>query len=106
MNYRIGIQFCGGCNPHIDRGSIAMELRDRLADEGYEIVWNRTDCDFVIFISGCTASCAERQSCGEPSIRVAAATVDFIDVAEHEMTAKIIKKVANYFEQLEKSLRG
>ncbi len=104
MSYRIGIQFCGGCNPHIDRGRIAREVRERLADEGYEVVWNRTDCDFVIFMSGCTASCAERQSCGKPSIQIAAATVDFTEVAEQEMAAKIVKKVASYFEQLEKPL--
>ncbi len=104
MKHLVGIQFCGGCNSHIDRGRIAGEVRDRLVDQGYEIVWNRTDCEFVIFISGCTASCAERQSCGKPSIRVAAATVDFTDVAVPEMAAKIVMKVASYFEQLEKSL--
>jgi hypothetical protein len=105
MKHQVGIQFCGGCNPYIDRGKIASEVRERLAGEGYEIVWNRTDCDLVIFISGCTASCAERHSCGKPSIRVAAATVDFKKIAEADIGTEIMMKVANYFEKLEKPLR-
>jgi hypothetical protein len=56
----------------------------------------------VTFIIGCTASCAERQGCGKPFIRIAAATVDFTEVAEHDMATKIVMKVASYFEQLAK----
>lgn len=102
MKQVVGIQFCGGCNPHIHRGKIAFEVRERLIKRNFDVVWNRTDCDFVIFISGCTASCAEQQGCGKPSIRVAAATVDYMDVEEQEIATKIVMKVADYFEKLEK----
>ncbi len=105
MKRVVGIQFCGGCNPRINRSKIAGELRDALTALGYDVVWNRTDCDFIVFMSGCTANCAERQSCGKPSVRVAAATVDFEETSEREMAAKIMMKVMTYFEQLEKSLR-
>lgn len=100
----VGIQFCGGCNPRIDREKIAYEVRDRLSEQGYEIVWNRKDCDFVVFISGCTVSCAEQQSCSKPAVRVAAATVDFKEKREELIATEILMKVASYFEQLEKPL--
>ena len=48
----VGIQFCGGCNPRIDRGQIALELQKALVDRDFDVVFNSPEADFVIFLSG------------------------------------------------------
>ena len=41
----VGIQFCGGCNPRIDRGRIALELQQALEGMGHRVVFNSPDAD-------------------------------------------------------------
>lgn len=100
---RISIKFCGGCNPRINRGCIAAEVTKWFAGNGYEIVYNSLEADFIVYLSGCTASCARRYSEREtPCVVIAAATVDSTAIEESEIGPQIIGKVRGYFEQLEK----
>ncbi|HWR06608.1 hypothetical protein [Sporomusa sp.] len=104
MNHRrIGIVFCGGCNPRIDRGKIAAGVRAVLETAGYMVEINSVAVDYVIYLSGCTASCALKYTCGKaPATVVAAATIDATRVAEGELVTEIVTKVRNFYEQLEK----
>ena len=48
---RIGVKYCGGCNPRYDRTGLVAQLINKLGGEGLEWV-----------VCGCTAACAEHQS--------------------------------------------
>ncbi len=99
----IGIVFCGGCNPRIDRGRIAAGVRTALETAGYQVALNSAAVDYVIYLSGCTASCALKYTGGKaPATVVAAATIDAAGVAEGELVTEIVTKVRNFYEQLEK----
>ena len=101
----MSIHFCGGCNPRIDRGEIARQVRDILKEKGYEVIYNGVTVDFVIYLSGCTANCALKyKSSHDPSMIVAAGTVDAVAVIEEKLVTEIVTKVRHYFEGLEKSL--
>lgn len=98
-NRRISIVFCGGCNPRINRGQIAAQVRTMLIESGYQVWYNSLDVDFVIYISGCTACCALKYNHSNlPSVVVAAATVDTVNREEQEIAAKIVMRVRGYFE--------
>jgi sulfite reductase beta subunit-like hemoprotein len=104
-SWRIGIVFCGGCNPRIDRGQIAAQVRTDLLVMGYEVWYNSLDVDFVIYMSGCTANCALKYNHNHgPCAVVAAATLDAVAADTAELVTKIVMKVRDYFEQLEKTL--
>jgi hypothetical protein len=106
MNKRISINFCGGCNPRIDRGQIATKVRIALEASGDNVFYNMTDVDFVIFMSGCTAGCALKYTrYSGPYVAVAAATLDTAAVEEEMLVTKIVTKVRNYFEKLERDLQ-
>jgi hypothetical protein len=95
----IGIKFCGGCNPRIDRGTIAQAVRAYLSSTGCTVIYNRLDVDFVIYISGCTADCAKRYSTADvPCIVVAGDSLDAVPVAENELVVEILCKVREYIE--------
>jgi hypothetical protein len=104
-NWRIGIVFCGGCNPRINRGKIATQIKEKILLMGYDVWYNSLDVDFAIYMSGCTANCALKYNRKNgPSVVVAAATLDAVAVDTAELAADIVMKVRNYFEQLEKTL--
>lgn len=100
---KIAIVFCGGCNPRIDRGKIAAEIRTILQADGYQIEINTIAVDYVIYLSGCSANCALKYTCSKaPATVVAAATVDAVAVEKRELVSEIVAKVRDFYEQLEK----
>ena len=60
----IGIRYCGGCNPQIDRSTIIKNLKENFKKVGIEVDFT-TDrqrvVDFVILINGCMHACLEEQ---------------------------------------------
>lgn len=104
-NREISIKFCGGCNPRINRGQIAQEVRERLARSGYAVSYNRLDVDLVIYMSGCSADCARRYSTTQDRcVAVAGTAVDCMAAEEHELVNEIMNRVRDYFEELERGL--
>lgn len=102
MDIKISIVFCGGCNPRIDRGQIANTLRNELAAMGYKVGYNCRDDDFIIFLNGCTASCALRHTAvARPCVIVAADTVDRVETLPSRLVAEVLEKVRMYNESLD-----
>lgn len=101
----ISITFCGGCNPRIDRGGLAKNVSTLIEKYGCTVVFNRPDADFIIYISGCSANCAWRYSKAQAAHTiVAGAAVDSIAVTEAELAGKIMSRVRDYIERLEKGV--
>jgi len=96
---RISINFCGGCNPRIDRGKAARQVQEILIAKGYEVGYNVLDADFVIYLSGCTANCAVKHKAGNlPAMIVAALTIDAAAINKEDLVNEIVMKVRAYFE--------
>lgn len=105
MKAHVSIQFCGGCNPRIDRGRIALELKTELEENGFQVSFNKPDSEFVIFLSGCMSSCAAKfNPRNPPYITVAANTVDIDVTDETRIVPEILRKVREYYE-LETEIR-
>lgn len=104
-NKEISIKFCGGCNPRINRGQVAQEVREILARSGYAVSFNRLDVDFVIYMSGCSANCARRYSdMHKPHVAVSGTAIDCMTTDETQLVNEIINRVRDWFEKLERSL--
>jgi hypothetical protein len=98
----MSIQFCGGCNPRIDRGRIALELKRELEGLGFRVSFNKPDSEFVIFLSGCLSSCAFKfNPRNPPYVTVAANTVDVDATDETRIVPEVLRKVKIYYERLE-----
>ncbi len=103
LDRRVSINFCGGCNPRINRGNVAGEVKDLLTSYGYRISFNSYDVNLVIYLSGCTSNCAQKYSkCDIPSVVVAALTVDTEICDESMIVVEIVKRVRSFYEQLER----
>ncbi|WP_207649682.1 hypothetical protein [Desulfosporosinus metallidurans] len=78
-------------------------MKELLTSYGYHISFNSFDVNLIIYLSGCTSNCAQKYSKSDiPSVVVAALTVDTVIVDESGIVAEIVKRVRNYYEQLEK----
>lgn len=95
---RISIIFCGGCNPKSDLGRIAEEIKVFTVNNGLEVIFNSSDVDFIVFLSGCTVSCARSYNTSDvPCIEVAANTIDGVNVEEASVVTRIMEKVMTVF---------
>jgi len=97
LDRRVSINFCGGCNPRINRGNIAGEVKDLLTSYGYRISFNSFDVNLVIYLSGCTSNCAQKYSkCDIPGVVVAALTVDTEICDASRIVGEIVKRVRSF----------
>lgn len=60
---RIGIKYCGGCNPRYDRTNVVSRLKEHIG-EGHNIETAKQGIiyDIVIILCGCTCACASHQN--------------------------------------------
>ena len=88
------IQFCGGCNPRIDRGRIAIQLQNELLDRGFNVVFNNPAADYTVFLSGCLSGCAFKFNPREPPfVAVAESTVDGTEIPLETIVWEVLRKV-------------
>ena len=101
----VGIKFCGGCNPRIDRVGVAEAIKKRLIELGITVVYNNSDADFIVYLSGCSSSCAARYSpVDKPSVEIAGVAVNGVAASEESLSDLVIEKVREQLGKLEKSL--
>lgn len=94
---RVSINFCGGCNPQINRSEIAQKVQERLTEMGYLVFFNESNSDLIIYLSGCSSNCAQRYSTNYfPCLVVAASTLDAIAVDEDHLVDEIVIRVRNF----------
>ena len=55
---KIGIKYCGGCNPTYERLEFIQEVQSRLGNRFLFCRSDRRDLDGMLLINGCVRSCA------------------------------------------------
>ncbi|MEN6461757.1 MAG: hypothetical protein ABFC94_10350 [Syntrophomonas sp.] len=93
----IGVKFCGGCNPQINRLIIIKELRSILPED-YELVTNLQEgaWEIGLLICGCPTACADRPEIHKMAhrwISVSGRMVDSMEVSENELSIVVAKKL-------------
>jgi 4-hydroxybutyrate CoA-transferase len=56
---KIGVKFCGGCNPRFDRAALFREAQERYKDIAvFEPAKEEVTYDRLLVICGCSSACA------------------------------------------------
>ncbi|MGE5544734.1 MAG: hypothetical protein ACM3UW_07140 [Bacillota bacterium] len=93
---KIGVKFCGGCNPQINRSRIYKELQRQfpgscgLIQDGPNGLW-----DVGILLCGCPVACADADEVRRKAhqwIVVGGTMVDYYPVDESKIVESIIQK--------------
>ena len=94
----VAINFCGGCNQIIDRGDIALEIKDTLAAEGFVVVFNDWNTNFIVRLSGCQANCASAyHPVDRPDAVISGRAFAAVAVDESELAGRAIAAVRAHF---------
>lgn len=92
----IGIKYCGGCNPVIDRTRLALEIEKLLPPE-YRLSNDHSKTwDTGILICGCLAACADKpdyKNLARKWIIVAGNSVDQDSAPEEKLADKVTGKI-------------
>ncbi|MCJ7688319.1 MAG: hypothetical protein MUO60_03230 [Clostridiaceae bacterium] len=60
---RIGIKYCGGCNPRYERTDVVSKLKERIGDgDSIETAKQGIIYDIVVVLCGCTSACVDHHN--------------------------------------------
>jgi len=76
---KIGIKYCGGCNPYYDRVALVKRIESRLQGKVEFVSAANDDVDLVLAVEGCNTACADLSSFDENKIRIITKTEDADD---------------------------
>jgi transcription antitermination factor NusA-like protein len=67
---KIGIKYCGGCNPYYDRVALVQRIESRLQGKAEFVSPDTDSVDLVLAVEGCKTACADLGSFDGKEIRV------------------------------------
>jgi len=93
----IGLKYCGGCNPVIDRGALVKKI-ERLLPTGWELVTARPadPWGMAILVCGCPVACANRpdiKGLARHWVVISGPMIDLQRVSEEVMAPVIVKEL-------------
>lgn len=93
----IGIKYCGGCNPVIDRAKLVQEIKKLLPDE-FSLATDQStnQWDIGILVCGCLTACADKpdfKNLARKWIVIAGNSVDRVTVPERELAEIVVGKL-------------
>jgi len=59
LKLRVGIKYCGGCNPEYDRVAIVNHIMQSLQDKIEIVRPESEDVDLILSVNGCSTACAD-----------------------------------------------
>jgi hypothetical protein len=99
---RIGVKYCGGCNPRIDRSKFVDELKKKFAgDLALAIGCSTEKWELGILVCGCSAACADRPETRSPALEwivVSGPAVESESISESELATIVAMKIKKFFE--------
>ena len=67
---RIGLKYCGGCNPSYDRVEYVREVQETAGDLVEWVPLDEGGFHTILLVCGCDKQCVEMAEYGEPGHRV------------------------------------
>ena len=86
---RVGVKFCGNCNPHLDCPKLLEKLIQKAKDVHF-VYWFQTSFDVLLILSGCPVDCASRPDFNGPTVVVSGKMVDRVPVPENLLLDHIL----------------
>ena len=92
---RVGIKYCGNCNPTIDGPALVKKLREIMSETEF-LPYEHPCKDVLLVVSACSADCATRPQPPGPEVVVAGRSVNFISCEENTLPAAVRSALEHY----------
>lgn len=67
---KVGIKYCGGCNPFYDRVALVKQIERRLKGKVTFVSAADDNVDLLLAVEGCNTACADLSLFNENKIRI------------------------------------
>ncbi|MEE4265769.1 MAG: hypothetical protein V2I56_23985 [Desulfobacteraceae bacterium] len=67
---KVGIKYCGGCNPSYDRVALVKQIERRLKGKVAFVSAADDNVDLVLAVEGCNTACADLSLFDDHKIRI------------------------------------
>jgi dissimilatory sulfite reductase (desulfoviridin) alpha/beta subunit len=98
---KVKVKFCGGCNPHIDRGEVYRRIGEHMEGEGVVLTTNEdADASLLLVIEGCPTGCTslDHDSGDLSVIRIAGESVNAERVEESDLADEAVKTIKSHLQ--------
>jgi hypothetical protein len=100
----IGLKYCGGCNPQIDRTDLVKAIGKLLPpDFSFTADISSGQWDMGILVCGCNTACTDRRNLHELTLHwvvIAGRSIDNVAVPEKDLAREIIRKIQHLMEHI------
>jgi len=100
----VGIRYCGGCNPQIDRSGVITRLKEAIQKRDMAVDFTaerERSVDIVLLVNGCIHACLEEAYLKEGHttrfISVKGEMVDDLHMPEEAIPGFLIEKITDLF---------
>jgi phage gp36-like protein len=83
---KVGIKYCGGCNPYYDRVALVKQIESRLRGKVEFVSPHSDHVDFVLAVEGCQTACADLSAFQGKTIHI---------ISRKEDAVKFLQKIQN-----------
>ena len=85
---KIGVKYCGNCNPHVPMPSVLQGLVERVPAAEF-VPWDSPGCGVLLVLCGCPNGCAQPPAFSGQTVFVTSQTVDHWPVAEADLVETV-----------------
>ena len=88
---KVGIKYCGGCNPYYDRVALVKQIESRLQGKVEFVSTENGYVDVILAVEGCKTACADLSSLQGKTIHVISRKED----VDKFLQIELLKKTRN-----------
>jgi hypothetical protein len=67
---RVGLKYCGGCNPEYDRVALVRHIEESLQGKVAFVSPETEDVELIVAVEGCSTACADLSAFQGMEVRV------------------------------------
>jgi hypothetical protein len=91
---KVGVKFCGGCNPYIDRKKVMERVKNMLPPGKYKFEYfDWDDCAAFIAVNGCSLACV-RYPASQKVIVVSGFEIEGKQYSEDSLASAVVEKLS------------
>jgi hypothetical protein len=73
---KIGVKYCGGCNPNYDRVALVKQIEERLKEKASLVKADDEGTALVLAVAGCSTACADLTPFAGMEVRIITCPAD------------------------------
>lgn len=96
---KVGVKFCGNCNPYIDTVSLVQKLKSYLPNINF-VQWDEGGFSILLILNSCPVGCATHPEFSGPKLVVSSDSINYMTIP----TEKLYDSIVKYLSEINYSL--